>query len=258
MKRIVGTVIIILATYLAGCQATTPAKSYDDLGVEAKEGPETQAELNVKLGVAYMQRGNNELALIKLRKALALDPNLPSAHYAIALLYDRLKKTDLARGHYHRAVEINPLYSIAQNAYGVFLCRQQEYNEADNHFMEAAKNPLYKTPQVAYANAGYCARKNGKMVLAEEYLRKALKISPRYPNALLQMAHVQYETKQYLKARAYLQRFHDVSKHTPDSLFLGIKVENELNNKNAVASYELLLKSKFPDSDEAAQLDKAN
>ncbi len=48
------------------------------------------AKINFQLGVEYMRRGMNDIALNKLQKALALDKNYADAHNAIALLYDHL------------------------------------------------------------------------------------------------------------------------------------------------------------------------
>ncbi|MDP1007871.1 tetratricopeptide repeat protein, partial [Klebsiella pneumoniae] len=75
-----------------------------------------------------------------------------------------------------------------QNAYAVFLCRQQAYREADTHFLTATRDPFYGTPEVAWANAGVCARRAGRLDEATEYLRQGLEIDPSNPDALYQLA----------------------------------------------------------------------
>jgi type IV pilus assembly protein PilF len=173
------------------------------------------------------------------------------------LLYERLNNDSLAETHYKEAISLDPLYSDAQNAYGVFLCKRKKYSDADLHFNQALKNPLYTTPAIAYSNAGFCAYEDGKIDKAEHYLRKSIQLDKRNPAALFQMARVMFEKKDYLKTRAYLSRYHNVVKPSPQSLLLGIKTEEELGDKNAVASYRLLLKSEYPDSDESINLDKS-
>ncbi len=251
------------AVLVTGCQGGTSGVRSDSTSdgenverLRIKEGPDTVAEVNMKLGVAYMQKGNNELALIKMRRALAMDPGLPSAHYAIALLYERLNQVKLAEKHYKEAINIDPLYAEAQNAYAVYLCKRERYSEADLHFNQALKNPLYKTPQLVYANAGFCAYQNKQYDSAEAYLRKTLQIQPGNSVALYHMAALSYESRKNLRARAYLQRYHDVVRPTPQSLLLGIKLEKVLNDQDAVASYSLLLEKQFPDSDEAHYIRK--
>lgn len=258
MKQVSWLVTLIVTVLITGCQGGTSGVRSDRTssgdnaeGIHIKEGPDTIAEVNMKLGVAYMQKGNYEVALLKMRRALAMDPKLPSAHYAIALLYEKLNQVHLAEKHYKEAISIDPLYAEAQNAYAVYLCKRERYSDADLHFNQALKNPLYKTPQMVYANAGFCAYQSKQYESAEAYLRKTLQIQPRNSLALYHMAMLSFESKKNLRARAYLQRFHDAVKPSPQSLLLGIKLEKELNDKDAVASYSMLLEKQFPDSDEA-------
>jgi type IV pilus assembly protein PilF len=250
-------VFVVLAGALvqAGCVTnTTPGKEGE---IKTYEGDNSLAHTHVQLGVEYMRKGKYNVAYAKLQKALELDPNLPSAHYANALLFEHLRQDDRAEEHYRRAIEIDPLYSKGQNGYAVFLCKKGRYDEADRHFNQALKNPLYTTPEYAYTGAGYCSLQNNKMTEAEEYLRQALRVSPRYPGALLEMSRLNYKKGKYLPARGYLQRYLEVSRHNPESLWLGIQIEEQLGDKNAVASYKLLLKSKFPDSQQTQMLEKS-
>ncbi|RJQ47177.1 MAG: type IV pilus biogenesis/stability protein PilW [Gammaproteobacteria bacterium] len=215
---------------------------------------ESLADTYVKLGIGYLQQGKRDLALSNLQRALELDDSSSSAHNAIAILYEQLGEIKLARRHYERAVRLNPQDSPAQNNYGAFLCRQNEMQKAEQHFLEALKNPLYETPEFAYENAGLCALQVPDRAKAERYFREALRANPTLPESLYQMALLSYEAQNYLSARAYLQRHAEAAQHTPRSLWLGIRIERELGDKNALASYSLLLKGKFPGSEEAGLL----
>ena len=68
------------------------------------------------------------------------------------------------------------------------------------------------------------------------------------------MAKLSFETGRYLPARGYLQRYVAAAKHTAESLWLGIQIEQQLGDKDAISSYALLLKNTFPDSDQARLL----
>ena len=75
------------------------------------------AEINVKLGINYMQRGDNDIALKKLKKALKQAPRLVSAHNTIALVYQRLALFDKAekqkkRGMYGAIYGMHPDGSV--------------------------------------------------------------------------------------------------------------------------------------------------
>lgn len=214
------------------------------------------AATNLNLGIEYMRAGNMELALDRMKRALDADPNYFGTHTALGLLYQHLGEPALAERHFKRAVALNPGDSGSKNNYGLFLCQRNRFDEAEKIFLQAAVNPLYETPDAAYANAGTCALLNKKPEAAEKYFRQALTINPQISSALIQMAQISYDADNYLIARGYLQRYQATARHTAASLLLGIKIERQLGDRNAVASYELLLKNNFSDSVEAGQINR--
>jgi type IV pilus assembly protein PilF len=189
-----------------------------------------------------------------LQRALDLDPNLPTAHYAIALLYEQLGEADKAEGHFRRVLHLNADYADAHNAYGVFLCRQGRLDQAEQEFWLAIKNPLYSTPDLAYTNLGQCSLRKPDPVQAEQYLRKALELNPREPGALSYMAALSYEARRYLQARGYLQRLREVAPDNAQSLWLGVQIERALGDHAAASDYAALLRKNFPGSKQAQQL----
>lgn len=242
----------LMLAVLSACSST--GRSSDTL-TPTPDRRDTLAETHVKLGIGYMQQGKPDLALSKFQRALELEPGLASGHNAIAILYEQLGKLDLAGEHYQRAVNLKPQDSAAHNNYGTFLCsKRNQLDKAEQQFLEALKNPLYDTPEFAYENAGLCAKRKPDLTKAEHYFRKALELNPRLPTSLYQMGLISFDAQRYLPARAYLQRYDEVAKPTPQSLWLGIRIERELGDKNAVSSYSLYLKSSFPDTDEARLL----
>lgn len=262
MERLLYTCMVMISVVvLTSCSSTGGGSSIDgegDLHIQP-EGNKL-ARTNVQLGVGYMKEGQNEFALSKLRKALSIDDSLPDAHYAIAVLYERLKKPAHAERHFKRAIDLNPQYSDALNAYGVFLCRQKDYEKADVQFTEALKNPLYKTPLQAMSNAGVCLMQSSipdRLTRAEGYFRKVLQKNPRVPGALVNMSKISLLEGKYLRGRAYLQRYLALRKHTSESLWLGIQIERKLGDKKTLASYSQQLRREFPDSDEAGKLDRS-
>ena len=243
-------IVVIAVTVLAGCQTTGNTRQ-EHVAPDPKA-----AEINMRLGLNYLQRGDYEIALQKLQKALKQNPNLASAHNTIALLYQRLDETDKAESHFKEAIRRAPKYSEVQNNYGVFLCQQGRYDEAEQHFLEAIKNPLYSSPAQALENAAMCASRIPDYVRAEDLFRQALQINPMLRKSLLRMAELSYQQQDYLQSRAYIERYQAVAPWTPQALLLAIKTENKLDDQNAVSSYILLLKERFPDSDEVSQVKK--
>lgn len=244
---------LLILNLLNACASSTVQNFKDENYV-----PNKVADINLQLGVEYMRRGRNDIALNKLQKALKLDPQYAKTHNALAVLYERLGLANEAKQHYQTALTLTPKGSDIHNNYGQFLCQQNQWKEAEKHFLQALENPVYQTPEIPYTNAALCALKNHQQTIAETYLRKALGQNTKFPRALYQMAQISYEQEHYQQARDYLLRYLKVAEHTPQSLWLGIRTERMLNNRDTEASYALLLRRKFPDSEETQLLNQSD
>ena len=251
MSRLTSIALSVCLLVSAGCQTLVPKQSQ---GLQT--GPETTklADLQTQLGIGYMSEGKFELAWERLDKALQTDPRYSTAHNAMGLLYERLDQTEQARDHYEKAVRFNPHDSSARNNYGSFLCRQGLIDEAEAQFIGAAENPLYQTPEIPYANLGLCMFQQGQKQRAETYLREALRLNPAIPNALIVMSDLSFSDGQELSARAYMQRYAEISNHSARTLWLGVQIERALGDLDTAASYALLLRSNYPDSRETRLL----
>ncbi|GMQ88614.1 MAG: type IV pilus biogenesis/stability protein PilW [Gammaproteobacteria bacterium] len=220
----------------------------------AEQEKSDPAAVNTQLAIEYMREGMNEAAMEKFKKALKQNPHLQVAHSSVAILYERLGETALAEKHYRKAYNLNRKDSPTLNNYGQFLCREGRLKEADEMFTRAVKNPLYSYPETVYTNAGICALRQPDPVLADTYFRKALQANPKYPPALREMAKSSFVKEKYLATRAYLQRLQEVSGLTPEYLWIGVQAESVLGDRDAVSSYALALKNRFPESDETQAL----
>lgn len=218
---------------------------------------EDAAVANMNLGAGYLQQGRTDLAIERLLRALAQNPRLVEAHSTIALAYDQIGSLDDAATHYLRATQLDPANSAAANAYAVFLCnRQSRWAEAAPYFRRAAENPTYATPEVALTNAGICARDAGQLEAAAESFRAALTRNPRYPDALLNMMELTYQSGEYLQTRAFIQRYLDARPATAPVLLMCANVERQLNNAAAADRCAAQLRSGFQGSPELNQLEE--
>lgn len=239
----------LLAAVLALCACTNTAN------VRNEDSQATRAaSVNVQLGAGYISQGKNELALSKLKRALEQDPKLSIAHSVIAILYERLGEFEKADTHHRQAVELAPLDPEAHNNYGSFLCGRNRLKEADAQFLAALKDPLYKTPEYAYTNAGVCAQRIPDVAKAEEYFRQALRVNPRFGSALFEMAQLNFSRGSHLPARGYLQRHLEVSQRSPAAMWLGVRIERALGDNITADSYAKVLKTDFPSSRETELL----
>jgi len=214
------------------------------------------AESNTSLGLEYMERGQYEVALGKLKKAVAEDPGYAPGHTVLAVLYERIGEFELAGKHYQEAYEADPENGDVNNNYGTYLCKTGKSKQAIGHLTRALDDPFYNSPEVALTNAGSCEMGAGNLPEADEFLRQALKSNPSFPDALLAMAELNYREKSYLTSRAFVQRYETVSRHNASSLLLAFKVETALGDEKASKKYMLALETNFSDSEQAAEARK--
>jgi type IV pilus assembly protein PilF len=250
MRHERATAVLIaaaLALALAGCGGMGGARAGSTKSSNA-------AEQHVQMGRAYMQRGQLEIALERLTKALELDPRSTDAHTVIAVLYERINRPERAETHYKRAVELAPEAGSVNNNFGQYLCRVGRYDEAQARFAKAMDDPFYSTPALVYTNAGVCALRAGKLDQAERHLRRSLELEPENPDVLLDLARLQLDRGEPLRARAFLQRHEALSTPRPDALALGITIETRLNDTAAADRYRQRLRSEFPDHDDSPVL----
>lgn len=243
MKRILLTAVALAAFLSLGGCASDPSRS--------AVNPDKAAELNAQMGLRYMLQGNYELSMDKLRHSLGFRPDYGPAHHYMAELYRRLGRPQEAERHFAAALKQLPDDSALLNNYGAFLCSTGRYDDAERHFLDVLDNPVYPRRAQVYENLGLCMQRKGDSAKAERYLRQALSLDPRLPKALFAMAEASYGQREYMSARGYLQRYLEVGRHTPETLWLGIRVERVLGDKDALGSYTLLLKNHFPDSEQA-------
>lgn len=224
--------------------------------IDSEPNPLRAAEINVGLGRGYMSQGKNEIALQKFRRALELAPQMPIAHTAIAVLYERIGNDAGAGTHYQRAAELDKKSGVMNNNYATWLCRHQRYKEADRRFAVAIADPFYETPSVALGNRAQCALMSGNLGNAESSLDQALKLDPKNSVALLAMADLQFRRKQYFRARAFVQRYETAQSPSADSLMLALQIEEALGNTGTANEYRTRLRREFPQSAQTRSIDQ--
>lgn len=246
--NIVVSSIAIL--FLAGCVTSTTTSSRN-----FEKTDETDAAVqNYSLGARYYQNGSYEIAKERLERALEFDPKMAEAHYMLALTHEQLGNPRLATEHYSQAVRVEPDNYNARNAYAVFLCREQQFDEAVKQFDKALNISDNDTRFVMYTNAGACMTQKPDYEKAEEYFREALTEKPAHGEALIQLSALKFKTKECLQARAFLQRFLTSNKTSPGVLYLGVQIEECLEDDRAATDYMNQLLREFPTSPEARKV----
>ena len=240
-------VLTALVGGLAGCVST-------DNKTFGTPDTERAAEINLEIGLDALRKGNLNQAKEKIDKSIEQNPRNSKAQITAGMLYDRLGEGNKAESHFAKGLALDPKNPEVQNNYGAFLCQKGKYSRGEKLMLEAATNPLYRTPEVAYLNAANCARNGGDMKGAETNLRKALAVRPKFGEALIQMADLQYKQTDYLSARGFLERYIAVGRTTPASLWLGVRIERGLGNVAAAKTYAERLKLEYPRAAQTKEL----
>jgi type IV pilus assembly protein PilF len=248
----------------AACIASVQAQIYDPLTNERNTAsgsdPRNRAKIHTELGAAYFQAGNPAVALEHLATALNVDSSFHQAYSVRGLVYGSLKENDKAESDFQRALSIAPNDPEVNNNYGWFLCNSGKERQSIVYFLNALKSPLYETPEVAYTNAGSCALKSGDLDGAQHYLLQALKLARDGGlTARLQLAQLFYLRGNLEESRAYIN---DVLKQmaspTAEALWLAIRLERKLGNRQAEGGFAAQLRGRHPTSPEYQEFLKGN
>ena len=239
--------LLLLLAGLTGCVSTG---TVDPLKTE--EGRQQARDAYIQLGIGYVQQGSASRAKTPLRKALELDPRSADAHAALALVFQTEMENELADKHYREALASRRDARILNN-YGSFLFEQKRYAEALERFTQASEDNLYPERARVFQNMGMTALKLNQPEQAEKYFTRALRLDSRQPGALLELALMAYDAKQYVPAKAYYDSYSQLAEQNARSLLLGIRLADIHGDRDRAASLALQLKRLYPGTAEYQQ-----
>jgi len=229
---------------LAGCGTTSGSSNSNK-----------SAQVHTELAGLYFERAQSGIALEEIEKALQADPDYAPAYSVRGLIHMSLREDKEAEEDFQKSLRLDKTDSETHNNYGWFLCQRGREKESIPQFMAAVKNPLYTTPGRAYLNAGICSQQIGNNKDAEEFLQKALLVQPGMPQALFAMAQLNFTNGNYSVAKSYFARFAENNESlTAEQLWLAVRIERNVGDRNSEASYSIQLRKRFPDSRETQLL----
>lgn len=172
MKKCLIAIFLLSFLAVSGC-ATTKSEEAE----KAKKNIKV-AEIDIELGIAYLNKGDIERSKQKFLFAQQKAPQLPEVWYSTAYFFEKTGNKDLAKANYIKAVELAPKRGDVLNNYGTFLCRNGKYAESIHYFLDATKDQQYLDTASAYENAGFCALKIPDKTQAITYFNLALQTDP--------------------------------------------------------------------------------
>ena len=244
-----GPALAALATVILAACASSSSRP-----VHMANEREAAAD-NVQLGIQYMNQGDLAVAKLKLDRALSEDAGNASVHSARAMLFERMNDLTKADAEFRTALKLAPHDPDVINNYAVYLCQNGRTDEGVKRFLEAAHNPLYRTPQAAYTNAGVCLRAAKRDDEARTNFNAALQLRPNFAEAAFQLATLDFDHGQLAPARARIDGYMGTYDATPDLLLLGYRVARKQGDAVGAQRYSRRLRLDYPGSAQTRALD---
>jgi type IV pilus assembly protein PilF len=265
-----GWLVVLAAALAAGCAATDPSapQSGPDRGVQGADpdtgivgemrDARTRAKAHTDLAGAYYELGNLGVALEEARIAIQADANYAPAYNVLGLVNLELKDAAAAEANFRRGLQLTPQDPDLNHNYGWFLCQTGREDQSIQWFLNAVRNPLYPTPAKSFAAAGRCLVKRNPTEAAT-YFDRALRLDPNSFQAMLPYAELLYRRGQLQEAKSLVVRFNRlVPDGTPESLWLGVRIERKLGDRLAEASLASQLRRRYAGSPEYQSLQRGD
>lgn len=245
MARMLSTTILI--GLLVGCVTVTD----DNLNV--KFDKIQIAESRIELGLAYLEEGQWERARHHLETAVQIAPKYYRSRLSFAHYLQAVGEEQQAELQYKMALRHSPKNGDVYNNYGVFLCREARFDDAQRAFAQAIVQPQYYSLSATYENAALCALKAGDKNDAKVWFKKAIAHEPNRPIATLKLAELETAENEFDEARSRLFALHKRYGYQPDTLLALIEVESKAKQPISVEKYANLLAKRFPKSKQYRQ-----
>jgi len=189
------------------------------LGLALLEGSPDEAaasfEKAASLGTAFIalydtcqiyKKGRIKLskqAAEKLKSTLDMNPNTVKVYINAAEMLASEGKFDDAESMFEKARAVEPDSSTIENGLGLVAVSREYGEEAKLHF----KRALHFDPGdiSSHVNLAFQYGSEGEIKLAEEQIRKAVELAPRYPDIRVQLATILMESEQFEEAITHLQ-----------------------------------------------------
>lgn len=245
--------MLAAALLLAGCAGTGGVSDARELPTSSDQTEvQRRARIRLQLAVGYYQQQQLPVALDELKLALQADPSFAEAYSMRGLVYMDMGEMRLAEDNFQQALRLAPQNPDFNNNYGWLLCQNGRPEQSIPYFEIALKSRSYQSPAKALNNAGVCSLRMKDTVAAERYFNEAFRQEPGNVSTSLNLAKLNYDRRDYEKARFYISRVTRSDALSADALWQAIKIERKLGDRTAELSLVTQLSRRFPDSAEFA------
>lgn len=242
---------------LQGCASKSdgvnPLGSQAEIVTESDEpDARKRARIRLELAVGYFEQGQTTIALDELKQSIAADPNYGESYNLRGLIYMRLNDFRFAEESFKRALVINPRDSNVMHNLGWLMCQQAKYPESLQIFFQALANPMYGERAKTLRAQGLCEMRAGLRAEAEKSLLRSYELDAGNPVTAYNLATLLLQRGDFVRSQFYVRRLNNGELANAESLWLGIKVERKMENRDAMMQLAGQLEKRYPQSRETA------
>jgi len=240
-RRWLGVWVAVLVLF-AGCSSAPPT------GPGEAGTPQERLRAHLDLAEGYLETGDLNRAKRPLERAEQINSRSWEVQGLKARIFQLEGDPENAERHFRLAVRHGGNEPRVRNDFGVFLYEQGNYEEAVRQLSRAVEDPGNPQRAVAYQNLGLASLRIGARTEARNAFNRATMLRERMPVAVLELAEMAFDDSDFPQASIHYDRFRAMSRQTPRSLWLGIRLARVFDNRDAEASYAMQLRNLYPSS----------
>jgi type IV pilus assembly protein PilF len=242
----------------AGSQQATRDRNTSPVSSGTNQNEETRRRARIRLELAanHYQQQNFPLALQEAEQAVKIDPGFSAGYGMLGLVYMAIGDRAKADESFNRAVSMDPNDAELNNNYGWYLCQTGRQKESLGYFNKALEDRLYATPAKPLHNAGICALQVGDEAAAESYFLRSFQVDPSNAVAMYNLAQLYLKKRNLERAKFYSDRLMNTYQPTAETTWLALRVARAEGNQDYMSQLASQLRQRFPDSREAALLQR--
>jgi Tfp pilus assembly protein PilF len=192
MKTKLFILVCICAVMTASCTSTVQTQKQNKIAQAIK-----------KEGDVFQAQGNHTAALNKLLEAEKMAPDDPYIQNSLGLAYMGKERDDMAIQAFNKALALKPDYTEALNNLGAAYLRDEKWDIAIKTFNKVLEDITYPTPHYPLANIGWAQLAQNNYPAAQKYFLKAVREVPGFIPAIHGLAQLYIRTGQADRAIAY-------------------------------------------------------
>jgi type IV pilus assembly protein PilF len=243
---------------LSGCAssqsvAAGASASRGEIVTDSDESDQRKrARIRVELALGYFQQGKTNIALDEIKLAIAADPTFADAYSLRGLVYMALNDYSFAEESFNKALAIRQKDPNVLHNLGWLKCQQAAYVSSFSYFEQALADPAYMGRAKTLMAQGLCQVRAGMIKEAESSFLKSYEYDAGNPVTGYNLSKLLFQKPELTRAQFYIRRLNNTDFANAESLWLGIKVERQLGNPQAVEQLASQLEKRFAQSPEAA------